>query len=133
MLTRRKEDDEVEPTPRELVFRCMNNDALLLRLLNNPRVFGTPGIIEKITYLTRSLAVLQKIATTKELYTGYANRDVPLALLKNPSHIPLSHIRHFINIRYISLNDMKSILHNPHGIRREVFNEIRSFIQRQYH
>jgi hypothetical protein len=132
MLTRQKSDDEVEPSPKELVMRCMNNDALLLRLLDNPRIFGKPGLVEKIAYTSRSMAVLQKIATVKELYTGHANSGVPLALLKNPAHIPLNQIRPFINVRYVSLNDMKVLLHNPHGIRREVFSEIKTFIGQRY-
>ncbi|MBN1577797.1 MAG: hypothetical protein JW913_14650 [Chitinispirillaceae bacterium] len=133
MLTREKEDDAVEPSPRELVARCMHHDALLLRLLDNPRVFGTPGIIEQIAHTSRSLAVLQKLASVKELYTGNANAGVPLALLKNPSHIPLSLIRPFINARYISLNDMKEILHNPYGIRHEIYSEVKSSMEQRYH
>ena len=133
MLTRKQEDEAEEPTPRELVTRCIRNDTLLLRLLDNPRIHGTPGIIEQIAYTSRSLAVLQKIATTRELYSGQANSGVPLALLKNPSHIPLNHIRQFINIRYITLNDMKGILHNPYGIRHEVFSEVKSFVEQRYH
>ena len=132
MLTRQPSNREDEPSPAELVARCMSNDALLLRLLDNPRIFGKPGIVEKIANTSRSLAVLQKIAITKELYTGHANSGVPLALLKNPSHIPLNQLRQFINIRYVPLNDMKNMLHNPYGIRREIFSEIKTFLNKRY-
>ena len=132
MLTRKQENEAEEPSPRDLITRCIRNDTLLLRLLDNPRIYGTPGIIEHIAYTSRSPAVLQKIATVRELYSGQANGGVPLALLKNPSHIPLSHLRQFINIRYITLNEMKGILHNPYGIRQEVYSEVKNFVEQRY-
>jgi hypothetical protein len=132
MLTRGKDDDEREPSPKELVMRCMANDALLLRLLENPKVAGAPGLIALIASTSRSLAILQKIAMTKELYSGYANNGVPLALLKNPTRVPLSQIRQFINSRYVSFVEMKEILHNPYGVRQEIFSEIKAFIDQRY-
>jgi hypothetical protein len=132
MLPRHLESETAEPSPRELILRSLNNDALLLRLLENPKIAGTPGIVAHVAYSSRSLAVLQKIAITPELYSGYANNDVPLALLRNPTHVPLLHLRQFINTKYVSLNDMKSILHNPYGIRREIFEVIKHFVEQRY-
>lgn len=132
MLTRVIDKEDQEPAPKELIARCMTNDALMLRLLENPKIYRTPGLIAFVAYNSRSLAVLQKIARTRELYTGYANNQVPLALLKNPAHIPLNQIRHFINIQYVPLNEMKSILHNPYGIRPEIYAEIKDFVERRY-
>lgn len=132
MLPRHLEEDADEPSPRELVMRCISNDALLLRLLDNPKIAGTPGLVAKVAATTRSLAVLQKIATKRELYTGQPNREVPLALLRNPAHIPLLHLRPFMNVKYITLMDMKDILHNPYGVRKEVFEEIRQIVEQRY-
>lgn len=132
MLTRDSENETGEPSPKELVARCMANSALILRLLDNPKIFGTPGLVAGIAYTSRSIAVLQKIAQTKILYTGHANSGVPLALLKNPAHIPITLLRQFINNRFLSLTDMKSIINNPYGIRREVLNEIKDFYTRRY-
>lgn len=132
MLTKAEHEDLAEPSPKELVARCMNNDALLLRLLENPRIFGAPGVVAMVAYTSRSLSVLHKIAITTPLHTGHANAGVPLALLKNPSHIPINLIRHFINTRYVSLTDMKEILRNPYGIRQEIFNEVKIFVGNRY-
>lgn len=132
MLSRHLEEAAVEPSPRELVTRCISKDTLLLRLLDNPKVSGTPGLVAYVASACRSLNVLQKIARTLELYTGQANRDVPLALLKNPAHIPLLHLRPFISVKYVSLIEMKSLMHNPYGIRREVFEEIRQYVAQRY-
>ena len=132
LLPRHLEEELPEPTPRELIRRSINNDVLLLRLLNNPRIVGTPGLVAFIATTSRSLAVLQKIASTTELYTGHANNGVPLALLLNPTHIPLLHLRPFINTRYVSLNDMKQILHNPYNVRKEIHEEIKRFVEQRY-
>jgi len=132
MLTKTENEDLTEPSPKELVARCMNNDALLLRLLENPRIFGAPGVVAMVAYTSRSLSVLHKIAITTPLHTGHANAGVPLALLKNPSHIPINLIRHFINTRYVSLTDMKEILRNPYGIRQEIFSEVKNFVGNRY-
>ncbi|MBN1761192.1 MAG: hypothetical protein JW863_22880 [Chitinispirillaceae bacterium] len=132
MLPIHFEDAATEPTPKELISQCINKDALLMRLLDNPKISGTPGIVAYVATTSRSLAVLQKIATSRELYTGQANRNVPLALLKNPAHLPLLHLRQFINAKYVSLIEMKGILHNPYGIRREIHEEIRRFVEMRY-
>lgn len=132
MLTRKPVAEEETPSPRELVMRCINNDSLLLRLLENPKVSGIPGMVEKIVNNSRSLAILQKIATIRELHSGHANHGVPIALLKNPTHIPLSQLRQFINTRYIPLVEMKEMLHNPFGIRRDIFTEIKTYVDQRY-
>ncbi|HLV31199.1 MAG TPA: hypothetical protein VKY57_06500 [Chitinispirillaceae bacterium] len=120
-----------EPTVREIVIRCMQNDILIIGLLSDPRVFNKPGIVEQIAKSSRSLSVLQKIASTRELYTGQANTGVALALLKNPTNIPISLLRAFINSRYISLSEMRSLVNNRYNIRREVYGEIQRYLDRK--
>lgn len=132
MLTRTQENDEHEPSPKELVLRCLSNDALLLRLLENPKIAGTPGLIALIAYNSRSLSVLQKIAISKELHSGHANNGVPAALLKNPTHVPITLLRQFINTRYVTLMEMKEILRNPSGVRREIFSEVKAYLDQRY-
>lgn len=122
---------EKEISIQDLVSRCMNNDVFLARLLDNPKVYQKPGTIERIATRSRSLSILQKIASNRELYTGQANSGVPLALLKNPTNIPLSSLRMFMNPKYISLTCMKELLKNPYGIRREIYAEVKSFIERK--
>lgn len=122
---------EKEVSLQDIVFRNMGNDVLLARLIDNPKVYNKPGFIEKIVNRSRSPAILQKIASTRALYTGQANTGVPAALLKNPTTIPISLLRMFINPRYVSLTSMKELLKNPYGIRREVYMEIKAFIERK--
>ena len=89
----RKFGSQNEPSVRDLVNACMRNDSLLCRLLCDPRVYSKPGIVERIAHSSRSLVVLEKIASSRELYTGQANNGVPLALLKNPTNIPITILR----------------------------------------
>lgn len=120
-----------EISVREMVNRCLKNDTLLARLLDNPKVYNAPGLVERIAHTSHSHFILLKIAVTRELYTGQANVGVPLALLKNPSNIPITQLRQFINPRYVSLMEMKDLMKFPFAIRREVFNEVQSFIERK--
>jgi hypothetical protein len=120
-----------EVSVREMVNRCMKNDTLLARLLDNPKVYNAPGLVEQIAHTSHSHFILLKIAVTRELHTGQANAGVPLALLKNPSNIPITQLRQFINPRYVSLLELKNLIKFPFAIRREVFNEVQSFIERK--
>lgn len=120
-----------ELTIREMVSRCLKNDTLLARLLDNPKVYNSPGLVERIVHSSHSRFILQKIAITRELHTGQANAGVPLALLKNPANIPLSQIRQFVNPRYVSILELKDLLKYPFSIRREVFSEVQSFFERR--
>lgn len=130
MLTRQL-GTETEPSVADLVKSCMNNDALLCRLLDNPKVCNSPGLVERIAHVSRSLFVLTKIARSRELCTGPANRGVPLALLKNPTNIPISLLRTLINPWYVSLADMRDLLRYPFGIRNEVYSEVKAYVERK--
>ncbi len=116
---------------QELVSRNIANDVLLIRLLENPKVYNKPGLVEKIATRSRSISVLQKIASSRELYTGQANAGVPLALLKNPTSVPISLLRMFIHPAYVSLNSMRELLRNPYGVRREIFTEVKLYVERK--
>jgi hypothetical protein len=116
-------------TAKELVARVMRNESLLMRMLDNPKIYGAPRIIENIVKVSRSIAILTKIATTRALYTGESNRGVPFALLQNPTNIPFSLLRHFINTRYVSIQELKKLLKSPHTLRREVYDEAKRFCE----
>lgn len=130
MLTR-PATAQKEVSIQDLVSRNIANDVLLMRLLENSKVYNKPGLVEKIATRSRSISVLQKIASTRELYTGHANAGVPLALLRNPTNVPISLLRMFIHPTHVSLNSMKDLLKNPYGVRREIFAEVKSFIERK--
>ncbi|MFP4012588.1 MAG: hypothetical protein ACLFVQ_00755 [Chitinispirillaceae bacterium] len=116
----------------DLVSRSIANDSVLLRLLDNPKVYSRPGLVEYVAKASRSIAVLTKIASQRTLYTGTANLGVPAALLKNPSMIPLSLLRGFISTRYLSIADLREIARSPHTVRRDVYREVESFMNRRF-
>ncbi|MDG5815724.1 hypothetical protein QA601_11585 [Chitinispirillales bacterium ANBcel5] len=125
MLTKSfKRDDE--PSAMELVALYIQNDMMLGRLLDNPRVISSAGVVEKVATLSRSMAILQKIASRRELHSGQANRGVVKALLKNPTNIPMTLLRPLINFRHLSLAEMKEMIRSPYGIRRQVYSEIKA-------
>jgi hypothetical protein len=130
MLTRQL-GSQNELSVRDLVKSCMHNDLLMCRLLGDPKVYNSPGIVEKIVQTSRSPAVLTKIASSRELYTGQANNRVPLSLLKNPTNIPITLLRQFINPWYVSLADMRELLRYPFGIRSEVYGEVKAYVERR--
>jgi hypothetical protein len=127
MLTLSPGDEQ--PDVKELIEASMHNDTILLALLDQPVVHNTHGIIDLIVRVSRSVAVLTKIASTPQLYNGEANRSVPEALLRSPCPIPLSLLRKFVNTMYVSLLDLKRMLTNPYGMRREVLFEIEQFVK----
>ncbi|MFP4162977.1 MAG: hypothetical protein ACLFQB_00970 [Chitinispirillaceae bacterium] len=129
LLTVLPERGEIEV--KDLVSRSIANDSVLLRLLDNPKVYSRPGLVEYIVKSTRSIAVLTKIASTRALYTGTANLGVPAALLKTPGMIPLSLLRGFISTRYVSIAELREIARSPHNVRREVFREVESYMKRR--
>jgi hypothetical protein len=122
---------EPDMSIKDLVSCAMKNDLILCRLLDNPKVYGTPGLVARITQNSRSLFVLHKIASTRELYCGQANVTVPITLLKHPSTIPISTLRMFINPRFVSLMEMREFMRNPYGVRREIYSEVKSFMERK--
>jgi hypothetical protein len=123
-------DSKQEYSIQELVIMGMRNDTLMCRLLDNPKMYNFPRIVDYVAKNSRSLMVLSKIAKTRELHTGLVNNSVPLSLIKNPTHLPLNLLRQFINPRYISLNEMKFLIRTPYGLRPDIYNEIKNFVER---
>jgi len=124
-------DNKKEYTIQELVMMGMRNDTLMCRLLDNPKVYNVPRLVEHIARTSRSPVVLTTIANTPVLHSGLINGGVPLALICNPTHLPLNMLRQFINPRFISLNDMRLIVKAPYGVRNDIVNEIKNFIERK--
>jgi hypothetical protein len=123
-------DSKEEYSIQELVIMGMRNDTFMCRLLGNPKIYNMPRIVDYVAKNSRSLMVLSKIAQTRELHTGLINNSVPLSLIQNPTHLPMNILRQFINPRYISLNEMKFLIRTPYGLRPDIYNEIKNFIER---
>ena len=113
---------------RQLVSSQMQNDLFLMGIMDNPKAVSQPGIVELIASSTRSLRVLDKICRMKALHTGMSNKSVPAALLKNPAAIPLTRIRRFVHVRFVSKVDLRRIIKTPTGLRREVLREITNYL-----
>ena len=87
------------------------------------------GVVEVIARGSRSLRVLLRIARTRKLHSGSANRNVPAALLQNPANIPLSALRAFLNLRYISRHELTRLARGGPETRREISAAARSALR----
>jgi hypothetical protein len=114
---------------KDLVRSQLRNDAFVLGILDNPRASSVPGIVEIIAGQCRSLRVLDKIARTTSLHTGAANKNVAAQLLMNPSRIPLTTLRRFMNVRFVSRVDLTQMTRNKSGMRPEVMQEIDQYLR----
>jgi hypothetical protein len=113
---------------RTLVMTYIDNDQFIMELLNNPRVLAQPGIIALVSLRSRSMRVLTIVANRRDLYTGFANKEVPLNLLLNPSKVPVSAIRKFIHVRFIDKTTLIRLGGKGSQIRDEVKREIQRYL-----
>jgi hypothetical protein len=116
------------PNYRDMIAAHAQNDHLVDRLLDNSRVYETPGLVEYIAHKTRSVSILSKIASRNYLYSGSANGGVPRALLKNPAPVPVDLLRPFLQRSYFSMQDLHNIVADS-GIRLEVTEMIEEHIR----
>jgi hypothetical protein len=123
------EEDPGDEDVWQLVLSSLESENVLLGLLRNPRVVSTPGMVGSIVLRCRSARVLELIAQDRRLYSGFANRDVPLALLNNPCNVPLRVLRKFIHVKYVSRVDLQKLLVNQTALRKEVVVEIERYLE----
>ena len=115
---------------KDLVRSQLRNDAFIMGILENPRANTVPGVIEIIASRSRSLRVLDKIIRTSALFTGPANKNVPAQLLLNPSRIPLTSLRRFMNVRFVSKLDLQQMTRQRGALRPEVQHEISAYLSK---
>lgn len=113
---------------RTLVMTYIDNDQFIMELLNNPRVLAQPGIIALVSMRCRSMRVLTVIANRRDLFSGFANKEVPLNLLLNPCKVPVSSIRKFIHVRFIDKTTLIRLAGKGSQIRDEVRREIQHYL-----
>lgn len=123
-----KAADEGLVDMKSVIAQNMTRDSVIEALLNNPKVQQAAGLVAFVAENSRSLAILSKIAKTRALHSGYANREVPLALLKSPCNVPLSLLRPFVNTRNVPMVELKHIARAKAGIRREVKAEVEAYL-----
>jgi hypothetical protein len=127
------ESGEVELDERQsvknLVLDSINNVSILAGLLRNSKVVSTPGIIELIILRSRALVILDTICQQRHLHSGYANKGVPVALLRSPMRIPIKSLRKFINVRFVNKLELRRIALDHSSVRREVTDEVEAYLK----
>lgn len=121
--------DEGAVDIKAVVTQNITRDSLIESLLSNPKVNQQPGLIAFVAATSRSVALLSKIAKSRQLHTGFANREVPLALLQSPCNIPINLLRPFVNVKYVSLIDIRHLARAKAGIRRAVKEEAEAYLK----
>ncbi len=121
--------DEGSLDIKAVIMQNITRDSILEALLGNPKVFQKPGLVAFIAATSRSVGLLSKIAKSRPLHSGFANRDVPLALLQSPCNIPISLLKPFFNVRNIALIDLKHLARAKSGIRRQVKEEAEMYLK----
>ncbi len=113
---------------KSLVMTFMDNDSFLAELLNNPKAASKPGVIAVIALRCRSSRILSMIANRRDLYTGFAGKEVPLNLLMNPVRIPVTTLRKFIHVRYIDRPTLLRFSGRGSPAREEIRREISRYL-----
>ncbi len=116
-------------SPLLLLRSRLQDDRFCELILGSEEWTQRPGVVELIARGCRSLKILLRIASARKLHSGSANRGVPLAMLENPSNIPISALRGFLNLRCISRHDLTRLSRGGPEIRREVTDIARSILK----
>jgi hypothetical protein len=124
--------DRIAPDLRTTVLANIHRDNVILKLLDNPRVAETPGLIEAIVEGSRSPLVHSKVATRRELHFGAVNGRVPVALLRSPVSIPASLVRALVHPSIVPFSEMKSLYRGRSALRQEVAEELHNFLKQAY-
>ncbi len=128
-------DDKTDPEDataselKNLVMTNIQSISVLLGFLRNPKVVAIPGLVEEVVNRTRNPKVIETIAQVRILYTGFANRGVPLACLRSPVNIPINVLRKFMHVKFVSKVDLKRMALDKAGMRKEVCREIKKYLE----
>jgi hypothetical protein len=124
--------DRISPDVRTLVLANLHREAIIVKMLDNPKVFGTPGLVEAIVEGSRSVLVHSKIATRTELHAGSINGRVPTALLRSQVSISTALLRSLIHPSHIAFSEMKAMYRGRSSLRHEVAEELHAFLKQTY-
>jgi hypothetical protein len=115
------------PDWKGLVLSNITRDTLIASFLANPKCVRVPGLVECVVVNTRSMQILSIIAGKRDLHTGHQNKGVPAALLRSQCRIPMTLLRRFIHVRFVSRSELKDLsLRAP---RPDVAKEIGEYIK----
>ncbi len=113
---------------KHLVMSSIMSTSVLLGFLRNPKVVSIPGLVAAVATRTRNPQIIETIATDRALYTGFANREVPLACLRSPCNVSPKTLRKFIHVKFVSKIDLKRMANDRAGIRKEIVREIAKYL-----
>lgn len=113
---------------KDMVLRSMQSTSAILAFLRDPKVAAIPGLVEEVTNRTRNPQILETIATTRTLHCGFANRGVPMAVLRSPVNVSIRIIRRFIHVKYVSKIELNRMAVDKSGIRRDVTREVIKYL-----
>jgi hypothetical protein len=124
--------DRIGPDLRSLVLNNLHRDNIILKLLDNAKVYGTPGLVEAMVEGSRSSLVHAKIAGRRELHSGAANGRVAVALLRSQVAIPAALVRSLIHPSVVAFSEMKVLYRGRSALRHDVVEELHDFLKRAY-
>ncbi|MFO7609997.1 MAG: hypothetical protein R6X35_12525 [Candidatus Krumholzibacteriia bacterium] len=134
-LAEAEAQDEDEPAKdqgasalKRLVLTNLQSTSVTIAFLRDSKVVAVPGLVEEVVNRTRNPQIIEIIATQRPLHGGFANRGVPLALLRSPVNVSTKLLRKFIHVKYISKMDLRRLANDRTGIRREVGKEIEQYL-----
>ncbi len=113
---------------KRLVMANLDNVSVTIGFLRNPKVVSIPGLVAMVATRCRTARILEMIAHDRNLYGGYANKDVPRALLTSPCNISVKALQKFIHVRFVNRVDLQRMAKDRAGIRREVCREIQDYL-----
>lgn len=114
---------------KHLVMTNIQSISVLLGFLRHPKIVAIPGLVEEVVNRTRNPMIIETIAKVRVLHTGFANRGVPLACLRTPVNVPVSVLRKFMHVKYVSKVDLKRLAMDKTGIRKEVGRAIKKYLE----
>lgn len=121
--------ERIAPDIRATVMANIHRETVILKMLDNAKVYEAPGLVAAIVENSRSAAVLSKIATRRELHAGTVNGRVPLALLKSPVSIPTALLRTLVNPTHVPVLELKALHRSRSSLRREVAEEVARYLR----
>jgi len=127
-------DDKIDPDTasateiKKLVLDSLMSVSVLLGFLRNPKIVSIPGLVEEVVVRTRAPKIVETICQVRLLHTGFANKGVPLAVLRSPVNVSVKTLRKFIHVKYVNKVDLKRMSRDKGGLRKEVVREIQNYL-----
>jgi len=114
---------------RKLVLDNIMSTSVLLEFLRDAKVTSIPGLVAEVVVRTRNPQVIETVIINRSLHTGFANKGVPLAILRSPVNVSIKSLRKFMHVKYVSKVDLKRLANDRTGTRREVAQEITKYLE----